>query len=174
MSVGYCWYGGAALYARRIVASLGTIATQLRDALLFGSDTWDFQRVCRTSIAPSSRSTSSHRRPWISARRSPAYAAMANAAWEASLSTPRIASTSASVYVCGSRGRFAVRGISASPTGDFCGPSFAYQLGDITGSFLVLSTNRVIGNWGAQSTSVPLKFPVMLAATKPAKEPSSR
>ena len=38
----------------------------------------------------------------------------------------------------------------------------------------VLSTNLVIGNCGSQSTSRPLRLPVTLAATKPAKAPSSR
>ena len=38
----------------------------------------------------------------------------------------------------------------------------------------VLATKRVIGNCGAQSTSVPLKLPVMFAARKPANEPSSK
>ena len=38
----------------------------------------------------------------------------------------------------------------------------------------VRATKRVIGNCGSQSTSRPLKLPVMLAARNPAKAPSSR
>ena len=38
----------------------------------------------------------------------------------------------------------------------------------------VRSMKRVIGNCGSQSTSRPPKLPVMLAARKPAKAPSSK
>src|SRR2546421_2038129 len=38
----------------------------------------------------------------------------------------------------------------------------------------VPATKRVIGNFGAHSTSVPLKLPVTVVPKKTAKEPSSR
>src|SRR5712691_11649839 len=68
-------------------------------------------------------------------------------------------------------------GLMSCHAGQFYSKVFSFELLAGSTQFVippVLSTKRVIGNFGAQSTSVPLKLPVTLAATKPAKEPSSR